>query len=350
MKKLAATFVAVLALLSLASPAPVEAQATPSGDALKTVADNLRNALLSGTPEELLNQLAPWLRGRVELFDERLPDELKEMLEEFPEEERAEFEEMFKAAMVEDAAIRDPKGVLGIKTFDDILALSPAQMYSMDLGHLQFHADEEVAAHRTAKWHEVNRAIFTRTEDLEWTDEDEIERTYGKISFVNRFLDIIEITCVAEGSTWQVIDFNTMIGDWDLELFESEMMEDPTFEIFEGEVVDAKRSEAEQLLGSARDQARVEYAKTGAAPKALTDSMSEEDFEAYFTGVYFKLRARIYKKPDMERGAIVAEPVDDESLGYGVLYFNYAEGGGDFEWYDSEEDLEEALKNFQTAK
>jgi hypothetical protein len=353
MRKFAATVVCAL-FLCVAATAPIEAGGAPGSDALKTAGDGVAVALMTGTPDELFNRIAPWLRGRAELFKERLPDELEKILEEFPEERRAGFKKELEAAMLADVKTRDPDGALGVESMEDIIGLSAAQMFSLDLRHLQLQADEKLKANRGARWHEVNRAVYTRMERLDWgeADEGEVQRTYGKIGYANRFKDSLVVTCTAEGDNWFVVDFSLRMGDWELALSDSDLMRDPMPEIVAGadNSLEAKRAEGEQLMGSARNQARVEFARKGTAPKALTDSISEEEFEGLFTGRYFKLRASIYKKPDMERGAIVAEPVDDESLGYGALYFNYWDGDSDIEWYESQEDLEEALKNFQSAK
>src|SRR5690606_24620094 len=73
-----------LMLLALTAHSPAQAQ-NPGGDALQKTAAGLRDALLNGTPDELFNKLAPWMRGRVELFDERLPEQLREYKEKMPE-------------------------------------------------------------------------------------------------------------------------------------------------------------------------------------------------------------------------------------------------------------------------
>lgn len=117
--------------------------------------------------------------------------------------------------------------------------------------------------------------------------------------------------------------------------------------------VSEARLKAETMLGSLKNQARVAYAKVGVAPKTLTG-----DIEAGGCKVspdelkreHYQVRDVMYKKPDMERSALVCEPLAGAEYGYGALYFNYADGESDYEWYDTKEKLEDALKAFQTAK
>ncbi len=113
------------------------------------------------------------------------------------------------------------------------------------------------------------------------------------------------------------------------------------------------RLKAEDMLGALKNRARVAYARVGVEPKTLTG-----DFEGGGCKVSpdqlkdgsYQVRDVVYKKPDMERGAVVCEPTAGPEYGFGALYFNYPDGKGELSWYDTKEKLEEALKAFQTAK
>lgn len=350
MRILMACSIAALFLLAFAVHAPVLAQNT-GGDALEKTAAGLRTALLNGSPEELFNKLAPWMRGRVELFDERLPEVLSENIEAMPEDKREGFEKDLHDALVEELGKGDPEGKLGVKSFEDVLKLSAAQMYSLEIGQLKMQASPELKERRSAKWHEVDRAIYQAEEELEWDDEGEsVPRTYGKVGYVNRFMDSLVVTCVADGETWQVVQFKATIGDWHTVMDENDLMADPLTEVHGIAVIESMRAVAEQMLGSARDMCRVQFAKTGTEPKKLTETLQGGTLEEAFGEDYFRLRNKVYKKPDMSRGAIVAEPTDDDGRGWGVLYFNYSNGDSDFKWYASKEELEEALELFELAK
>lgn len=349
MRKMIVCSFTALMLLALTAHSPAQAQ-NPGGDALQKTAAGLRDALLNGTPDELFNKLAPWMRGRVELFDERLPEQLREYKEKMPEKMREEYEKELQKALVEDMADRDPEGKLGVKVYDDVIKLSAAQMYSLEIGQLVLQANADLKDRRAAKWHEVERAIYQAQEELEWDEGETVLRTYGKVGYVNRFMDSLVVTCVADGETWQVVQFKAVIGDWDAVMDDNELMANPLNELEAVAAAEAKRSEAEQLMGSARNQCRVHYSKTAIEPKLLSDTMNGVTLEDAFGGVYFSLRDKVYKKPDMSRGAIVAEPNEDDSLGWGVLYFNYSNGDSDIEWYASEDELERALKDFETAR
>ena len=341
MRKLTAGLMAALAILAIAVHEPTQAQAAPSGDALAETAAKFRKAYLNGTPDELFNSLAPWLQGRANLFDEGLLGYFDGILADLDEEMRAEFEKQLREGWVKDMKRYDPADKLGIKTFDDVVALSPAQMVAVELNQFRVQGREEIAEHRNAKWHETNRRIYTEI-------DDETLTTFGEVVFRNKLKDRITVTCVADGNRWQVVDFSGRVGEEFLERELSMSLYDPD-DVYEGEDTTSEaRTEAEQLMGSGKDYARVQYAKTAEVPKKFSDTI--EDFEDEFTGEYFKLRDTIYKKPDMVRGAIVAEPVDDENLGYAALYFNYAGGDTEIKWYDTKDELEKALKAFQTAK
>ncbi|MCA8936302.1 MAG: hypothetical protein KDB68_08840 [Planctomycetes bacterium] len=347
MKKLTLSLLVAVALLGLVENTDVVKADAPSGDALHEKADGLRKALLSGTSDELFNKLAPWLRGRCDLFKERLPDLLEEELADAPADERGQWETELHNNIIERITDRDPAGKLGVKTFEDVLKLSAANMYAADVGQLRLQADEELKPNRDAKWHEVDRAIFTAEEKLKWAPKGALAtRTFGTIAFVNRFNDTMEVTCVGDGNAWQVISFKAQIGTRNVKSDGTELVKDPIFKIVDKELRAAKRSEGKQLLGAARDHLRVQWARDGSVPKKISDSTELE----YFDGVYFKLRDTVYKKPDADRGAVVAEPIDDEELGWGVLYFDYGSGESDHNWYDTEKELDQALKAFQTAK
>ncbi|MCA8911452.1 MAG: hypothetical protein KDB82_07090 [Planctomycetes bacterium] len=339
--------VALLACISYTGADPVHAEG-PDGDALAEKAGKLRNALLSGTTDELFNQLPSYLRGRGELFKEGIPELIENELADFPEEKRDEFRGKLQESIVERAQSRDPAGKLGVKTFDDILKLKAADMYAMDVGQLRLQADADLKANREAKWHEVSRDVYEAEDDIAWTQGPKHgTRTYGAISFMNHFKDAMQVTCVAEGDSWQVIDYALRVGKRDLRLDRSELVKDPMVPLIDEEVLSYKRAEGEQLLGAARDYSRVENAKNGTPPKKLSDGVELDTFE----GMYFRVRDKVYKKPDANRGAIVAEPVDEKSnLGWGVIYFDYESGKSDFKWFDTKDALDEALKAFQTAK
>ncbi|MBZ0135512.1 MAG: hypothetical protein K8I27_03935 [Planctomycetes bacterium] len=334
MRKVIAVSLAAMFLFALTWQ-PAQAQA-PGGQALHNKADSLRLALLSGTPEEFYNALAPWMQGRIDLSTEEFVGTVKDFLKDLDADKRAKSEREFLEELKDD----DPNGVLGITSFDDLAKLSSAKFLALEFGTPKMQASADLKENREARWHEVERLVFTAKEEVEHNGEYvEADVTRGLVRFATIRGDSISVHAVADGDAWQVVDLELKLGaDLALKLSDQDMISAPATA-----TRDARRSEGEQLMGAARDWSRVEYAKTGTAPTKLTRA---GDFE----GKYFKVRETVYKKPDMERGAIVAEPVEDEALGYGALYFNYAEGGGDIEWYDSEKDLEEALKAFQTAK
>jgi len=320
MRKLIPTILAATVLVVLSLNAHIDADSAPGGEDLKTTADGLRTSLLSGTTTELFNKLAPWLRGRASLnretFVARIQASVDEVTDGLPEGIQSEYAQHTRDSIAKSARERDPAKRLGVSTFEDYAKLAPEDMYALDIGQLMLQDDADLKEHREAKWYEVDRAIYNTTERLKWDQEaNPVERTYGKVAFVNQFDDAIVVTCVFEGSTWRVEDFRARIGALRCHLRGSQLMSDPMMRIVRQEAKEQHRLEGEQLMGSGRDYSRIEWAKTGNVPKKFTASMKADEFEEELHGKFFTVRDTIYKKPDMERNAIVVDPVDDESLG-----------------------------------
>lgn len=344
MKKLATTALAALMVLALGYESPSAAQGgTPSGDSLHAQADGLRKAFLSGTPDEFYAKLAPWMQGRAELSAEKWSDKMTAELA----DESKEDQERLKREFINDFKKWDPAGLIGIDSWEEFLDISAAKIVALEMQMSKLRADEETAERRNARWHQVRRTIYTRTEKFvvedEWID---VQRTHGVVMFMNRFDDTFEVQAVAEGDTWRVVEVSVGIAGGDIKLTDSKFLEEPDAGSVRSGSLSTVRAEGEILMGSARDVARVEYSKTGEVPKKFSDWIEVSELE----GEHYRVRDTIYKKPDADRGAVVVEPIENKVAGWGALYFTYASGGGDFRWYDSENDLEEALKNFQTAK
>jgi hypothetical protein len=103
---------------------------------------------------------------------------------------------------------------------------------------------------------------------------------------------------------------------------------------------DAKhRAEGEQLLGQARDWARVTYSKTGKAPESLT--AGGEKMERY-KGEYFNVTDKVYVVGnDGKKAAVTAEPVD-KTDGFAINIFTWFDGGNEYKWYDTFDALKKA--------
>lgn len=332
MKKLTPTLLAALLLIGLCWQAPKEAQNAPAGsEGLKARADAVKDALLSGTPEELFAAFAPWLRGRAELFKS-----------EFAVDIGAQDDEELRQAMLNEARKHDPADILELKEATDVQNLTAAQQVGLWLKYYTLRDEKFSAARKDAKWLEVDRQVTTKSVGK---DETKIAGTVTYMSPETH--NTITVNAVRQDGAWYVEGLDCAIGSLVIDSAKSPLSEDILkLADIEKETFLLKRSEGVHLMAAARDWCRVEYAKKEIYPKNLSDSIELEDF----VGHYFRVRDKVYKKPDANRGALVAEPVDDDSLGFGVLYFDYGNGETEIKWYDSKADLDEALKNFQTAK
>lgn len=340
MMKLTPTLLAALLLTGLCTTAPVQAEGeTSTGSTLQAKADIVRDTVLKNDAQALYDNLAPWIQSRLKLVCATVRKEARYIRDNAREGD------------IERVNARlglNHRGSDSDELLNELCDASPTLYLKLSL---LAHHDVDLPADAT-EWLTTERIIATE-------DVSESHRMLGENA--RRRVGIVEfshpdswrrivVRCVDEGDSWQVVDLSSGFGA-DLSDVVSEGGPSAVYLDFaapDWRKLELRRTEGEQLMGSGRDYARVEYSKSEIAPKKFSDSM--EEFESAFTGDYYKLRDTIYKKPDMERGAVVAEPVDDEDLGYAALYFSYGSGESEFKWYDTKEELEEALTNFQAAK
>ena len=336
MKKLTPTLLAALLLIGLCWTPHKEAQDAPAGsDGLKARADAVKDALLSGTVDELFGSFAPWLQGRAKLFKS-----------DFVSDVDAEIEETVQQAMLRTVKEHDPADILELKEVKDVKNLTAAQLAGLWLEYYTLRDEKFSSARKDADWFEVDRRVATKS-----VGEGEGE-TVGRVIYMSpQSHDAITVQAVQQDGAWYVTGLKCAIGELIIDSDKSPLspailklkeMKKETFRL--------KRSEAEILMGAARDYCRVEYSKTEKLPKNLGDGLKDSTVEEEFGGTYFNVRDAVYNDPDKKRGAVVADPVEDESLGYGALYFNDGDGTTDIKWYDTKDALDKALKAFQTAK
>lgn len=90
---------------------------------------------------------------------------------------------------------------------------------------------------------------------------------------------------------------------------------------------DARRAEGEQMMGSARNMARVQFSKTNLVPRRLSDcGMDRFDRE----GMYYRVNDPIGGSGDT--GIITCTPIQTTSDGQGKMTFAWNEGGGTITW------------------
>lgn len=112
-----------------------------------------------------------------------------------------------------------------------------------------------------------------------------------------------------------------------------------------------KLADVEQLLGSLRDQARVQYAKTGQYPRDLVAAcgVKKDDLSSDTHTVRDEVFFVIENRRSRDRfAALVADP-EDKGGKYAVLTFAWGWGGGTLKWYDNEAAMKEGNPNIKFA-
>jgi hypothetical protein len=90
---------------------------------------------------------------------------------------------------------------------------------------------------------------------------------------------------------------------------------------------DARHAEGEQMMYSSRDMARVYFARSGSAPRTLTETdLSPADLE----GMYYRVDDSVGGNND--RGEITCTPIQTPSDGRGHLSFSWMDGDGTVRW------------------
>ncbi|MCA8937577.1 MAG: hypothetical protein KDB68_15375 [Planctomycetes bacterium] len=112
-----------------------------------------------------------------------------------------------------------------------------------------------------------------------------------------------------------------------------------------------KLADVEELLGSLRDQARIQYSKTGSYPRDLVASCGVKnddlsvDTHTVRDEVFFVVEGRRMRE---RYAALIADPKDKGGR-YAVMTFAWRSGTTDLKWYDSEAELKEGNPNIKFA-
>ncbi len=346
-KLVAGVIVAALALLIAALPSTDHAQqvvAIPTGEALQAKAEKLRDAFLKGKPEDIPVLFAPWMQGRFQLLHAEMPAEYAKMTA----EDKASFSKAWKNRASDDGGMvgdPDPSDMLKIVEIDDFLKLSVAQVLAMQLGYYRVHGGAATLDRLDAKWFLVDRSMgFEQYEEKVGKESHWLSRTRGRVTFMTPgSRDGFIVTCVAESAEWQVVDFEYRLGP-ETNSVSKGMQNQRWDKLGKGGLFSAaRRAEGEQMLGSLKGQARVSFAKTGAAPATLTAAGVAAGERQ---GKYFKVRDKVASQ--RESGKLMCEPVAaDSEDGYCVLKFKWAGGEGTFTWYETLEGLYAAHPEFK---
>lgn len=309
---------------------------------LQAKADAALKALLSGSDQDLFNALAPWIRGRMELNHEIWHDRTAEQLKKADKDKKAALEKEMLKSIHE----HDPGDRYKVRTLEDVLALKSHQMFALAVGHGKLQGDSKLNSRVAARWHLVDRKVYHSDKRAEAGTKESRIRSYAEVQFANKHEDSVTVHCAAESETaWFVESIEGKVGPLKL----SVTMQNPVG--MTAAMRDAQRAEGEQMLNSMKNQARVYYAKTGENPLTFTGGMNDNGCAvdaAELEGVYCRVRDKLwYKKRSDSTVALVCEGTEgNEDLGYGLLIYNVSGGSGTIEWYETEAELDAALKEF----
>ena len=110
-----------------------------------------------------------------------------------------------------------------------------------------------------------------------------------------------------------------------------------------------KLADVEQLLGSMRDQARVQHAKMGSYPRDLvaTCGVAKDELSSETHTVRDEVFFVIENRRSRERSAALVADPKEKGGKYGVLTFVWGWGGGTLKWYDTEAAMKEGNPNIK---
>jgi hypothetical protein len=329
-------------LLTLACNNPAAAQEPKGAATLQEAADKARNAILTGTPEAFVGSIAPWLQERVRLHQLERTASLEAARKE-NKDFAVKFAADWKARMEGDEGL-DPAGLSQIKTLDDALKLTPEQALAIDFGYYRLRGLERLKDNVAGLWFVVDRVTGTE-------EEEGITRVTGSVRYCSAgYRDSIEVTCVQDEAGWHVVDLSARVEDVEFSLADCALTANPLDARLEEEAaVGEMRADAEDSLRAMRDYARMHWSKNQQVPKSLIkDAQVHEDA---LGGTWHKIRDEVYKQAGANRGAIVAEPADEQDfMGWAIITFDYDGGQSQITWYETVKELDDALDDFQTEK
>jgi len=304
--------------------APANAQEV-GGDALAQKATQLREAVLHGTPNQLFTSLAPWVRGRGSLAHEVM---------------KLELEQMNDDGVIRDLAALDPEGKLGVRTRQDVIRLTPADLNALTAKVFVLRASEEAEPGIAARWHEVDRRV---AQEFDEGGEALVRR--GTVLFMNVYRHRFEVRAVAHGPEWHIVGYAYEIGDVSVDSDDTLVgMWEKVMRGRTDSVNRAMRAEAEALAGAMRNRLRLHYARTNRRPTKFVGDDVARQFE--LEGVYFKVEETIHELPGV-KGAMVVVPKVEAATGFLLAIFEYNTGATTLKWFETRAELDEHLSGLK---
>lgn len=325
----------LLLALALMHESPAAQESDPNRAGTRAMGEKIRSALVSGDYNTVYSNLRPAARGRVALLHEIFVHQLAE----------SDFDDNKAAALAKDL---DPSGKLAMQGTADLRALSEVDFFGLASGLLRFAATRKVEQASLA-WHLVEQGTAYQSEFFGEEVAGLQFYTSGlAVAYANRAGEQIGVLFEREGGALLIVGFTIQAEDQELTLDALGKESGGTLNrLLQGATtLSAKRSEGEQLLGSARDYCRVEYSKTGDAA-AVSKPFAELVEEGTFDGEYFTVREYHAKLEGAGYdAAFEAHPVE-QGDGYGLIMFKWADGSSKIEWFDTKTQLDKRVEEIK---
>jgi hypothetical protein len=240
---------------------------------------------------------------------------------------------------------RDPRGELGITSVATLTGLTEEQFFGLTSGLLEFHT-ERTPEQLALRWHLVQRGVGM-FEPNSWGRRRNMFHWGGTTTYANRADELISLAFTLERSEWKLADyrfegkgagfsFTDMIQEslkWGPDSFKWTSRER------------AMMVEGEQVLGSARDRARIRYATTGKAPAALSEF---EELEA-FAGKHYAAEDKVHLLTSESDAAVLVKPTG-KARAWGLIRFKWSSGESTVEWFDTQADRDARLAKLKEKK
>jgi hypothetical protein len=303
-----------------------------TGKGMDEVAYKALAALDARNHVGLWETLAPWRQASIALQHDKFMH--ADLAEKFPD---GHFKEMIDEL--------DPKRMLGIDNEEKLRQLTPAQFFALFSGLLVNELAPDASAR--ADWFMVDRIIGLSPGDNASRMRREMPLMMvmpwiGAARFENRLGHSVQMQFAPTEEGWVVIDFVLERNDESVWLSQfSAIIDGADPDVPYSGPSQARQAEGQQLLGTLRNQARVQYARMGVAPSTFTECRVEP---RYREGQYYEALDTIHVLTGSEYAAAALARPKTRSDPWLVMRFNWEDGRSDFSSHRTKEAAEAALK------
>jgi hypothetical protein len=255
--------------------------------------------------------------------------------------------------VAEMAGEMDPRGELGIQSVNRLRNLTVEEFFGLYSGILRFVVDRP-AENAALRWYVVDQAVGLMEPRSRKLRRMDIFNWGGAVVVENREGEELRMWYRLEGSDWKMsyYEFSGEEG----KSRKARLSFDIIFDLTEDSnqfkfttLQQARMAEGEQLLGGARNIARVGYAKHGDADGASTEFEAQIE-EGYFDGEYYVVRNLHPELKASEYDAAIEAHPQTEGDGWGIIKFKWASGESEIIWYETRREMELELDKLSNSK